>query len=60
MRLIKKHDFGVTSDMVKAIMKKGGKNPEKGDIMFGASCGDRFLQSITGRRSFPHIHVSNP
>ena len=42
------------------IIKKGGKNPEKGDIMFGAICGDRFLQSITWRRSFPRIHESNP
>ena len=41
-------------------MKKGGKNSEKGDIMFGGSCGNRFLMRITGRRIFTHIHESNP
>ena len=33
---------------------------EKGDIMFGGIHADRFLQMIVGRRSFPHIHESNP
>ena len=41
-------------------VKKGGKNSEKGDIMFGGSCGDRFLQSIAGRRRLPCIHERNP
>ena len=40
-------------------MKRGGKNPEKGDIIFGGSRGDMFLIRITGRRSFTHIHESN-
>ena len=41
-------------------MKRGGKNSEKGYIMFGGSCGYRFMQRIVGRRRFPHIHESNP
>ena len=41
-------------------MKNGGENSEKGDIMFGGSRGDRFLMRIAGRRSFTHIHESNP
>ena len=41
-------------------VKNGGKNPEKIDIMFGSSRGDRFMQRIKGRSSFTHIHESNP
>ena len=41
-------------------MKKGGKNAEKGDIIFGGSNGDMFLLRIAGIRSFTHIHESNP
>ena len=40
-------------------MKNGGKNPEKGDIIFGGSRGNMFLIRITGRRSFTHIHERN-
>ena len=33
-------------------MKKGGKNSEKGDIMFDGSCGDRALRRIAGEEVF--------
>ena len=40
-------------------MKNGGKNQEKGDIMYDGSRGDSFLQRIAERRRFPHIHERN-
>ena len=42
------------------IVKKGGKNPGKGDIMFDGSCVDMFMKKITVRRSCTHIHKRNP
>ena len=40
-------------------VEKGGKNSEKGDIMFVVSCGDRVLNRIAGIRSFPQILEMN-
>ena len=33
-------------------VKKGGINSEKGDIMFGVSCGDRFNVEDCGEKKF--------
>ena len=40
-------------------MGKVGKKLLDGDIMFGGNCGDRVLQRITERRSFPLILERN-
>ena len=41
-------------------MEKGDENSENGDNMFGGSRGDRFLQRISVRRRFTHIHQKKP
>ena len=66
MIFIKKHDFGVTIEMAKALLvgwdiewERGGGVLEKGDIMFGSSCGGTVLRWILGRIGFPRILERN-